>query len=46
MDKDGDFDAEGLREQPQDQFCPYLLSFYDAFADFKSSRVCLVYEFM
>lgn len=45
-DEEGRMEGESGREQPQDQFCPYLLSFYDAYADFKSSRLCLVYEYM
>ena len=45
-DEEGGTEGGSGREQPQDQFCPYLLSFYDAFADFKSSRLFLVYEYM
>jgi hypothetical protein len=45
-DEEGPMEGGSGREQPQDQFCPYLLSFYDAYADFKSSRLFLVYEYM
>lgn len=27
-------------------FCPYLLALYDAYADFKASRLILAMEFM